>query len=115
MATGLKVDDISLEKLIVQSLADVEQDMKDVDVNIDLYRAAMSTGTFALEQYGELYNEALKLKGSLRDRVLKIISLMKDRVKTKEVYAMTKRDGSEMSAEDIKTLRDKIAEDKDNE
>ena len=109
MTTSLKMDDASLEKLIIQSLEDVKQDMKDVEINIDLYKTAM-TGTFALEQYGELYNEALKLKGSLRDRVLKILALMKDRIKTKEIYAMTKRNGGEVSAEEIKSIREKLSE-----
>jgi hypothetical protein len=111
MAKNIKIDDVSFEKLIVEALDDVEKDMVDVEGNIDLYKKLITTGSFGLEQYGEFYNEALKLKGSLRDRVLKILTLMKDRVKTKEVYAMTKKDGTEMSAEDLKSLKDKIKED----
>lgn len=111
MAKNIKIDDVSFEKLIVEALDDIEKDMLDVDANIGLYKQVLATGSFALEQYGELYNEALKLKGSLRDRVLKILTLMKDRVKTKEVYAMAKKDGTEMSAEDLKSLKEKINED----
>jgi hypothetical protein len=110
MAKGIKLDDVSFEKLIVEALDDVEKDMVDVDANIGVYKNLISSGSFGVEQYGEFYNEALKLKGSLRDRVLKILTLMKDRIKTKEVYAMTKKDGTEMSAEDVKGLKDLIKE-----
>lgn len=108
MAIEIKIDDANFEQLIVQALNDVEIDMKEVDANIDLYKVAVSSGTFGLEQYGELYNEALKLKGTLRDRFLKILTLMKDRIKTKEAYAMAKKNGNEMSAEDISFLKRQI-------
>jgi len=98
-------------------LNDLIEDVDETKENVQFYKTLVNK-QYGPEAYGELFNEALKIKGAARDRMLKILTLIRDRVKAKEVLATAKKGTDEYSAEDIsdvykrvKTLEEDTKED----
>ena len=80
----MNLDGLGLEDLLKRVLNELYDDVQETDDNIKLYRDEL-TKTAGKQMYGELLNNSLKLKGDARDRVIKLINIIKDRVKSKEV------------------------------
>jgi 2-hydroxy-3-keto-5-methylthiopentenyl-1-phosphate phosphatase len=112
MKKKVKLDDQSFEELVNELLNKLQDDVNESDDNVKFYKTRLNNlnDNFAAERYGELFNEALKIKGSARDRVLKILAIIKDRVKAKEILNATKKISKEYSAEEIQDLHRKINE-----
>ncbi len=112
MAKSIKLDGESFEALINEMLLDLQEDVKETKENVEFYKNLVSK-QFGPEQYGELFNEALKIKGSARDRVLKLLTLIRDRVKAKEVIELSKKETGDYSAEEISELKKQLKQDED--
>lgn len=85
----LVITDKDLEKLLRQALDETKNDLTEADehagqvldkINDDKNRAG-------LEMYAHIYQEALKVKGSARERYLKVINMIKDRLRIKETMS----------------------------
>lgn len=85
----LVITDKDLEKLLRQALDETKNDLTEADehagqvldkINDDKNRAG-------LEMYAHIYQEALKVKGSARERHLKVINMIKDRLRIKETMS----------------------------
>jgi hypothetical protein len=79
----LSIDDEGFEKLLLEIYSGCQEDIDEANDNMGLYRPLLDGGT-GKDQYGEHYNEAMKIKGEARDRLLKLAGLMSQRVRTKE-------------------------------
>ena len=84
-----------LNSLFKKILDGLDSDLIEADENVQLYLTAVTSETGGKEMYGTLYNDALKIKGSARDRQLKFLNMFKDRVSKKEqMQILKKEDGS---------------------
>lgn len=77
-----------LNKLFVEVLDGVRDDILEAETNVSNYLELLGM-TAGIEAYGISYNEALKIKGSARDRQLKFLNMFKDRVSKKEQMKLT--------------------------
>lgn len=82
----IKVEESQLNSLFKEILDGVRDDINEAQSNCERLLAKIQDPavTAGLELYGTSYNDALKVKGSARDRQLKFLGLFKDRVSTKE-------------------------------
>lgn len=103
----MNLDGLGLEDLLKQVLGELYDDVKETDDNIKLYRDEL-TKTAGKQMYGELLNNSLKLKGDARDRVIKLINIIKDRVKSKEVIEKLNNDGTSESSEDYREIAKQV-------
>jgi hypothetical protein len=108
----IKGDEDELHSLFKETLDGLRDDLAETDENVQLYLEAIQNDPGGKELYGSLYNDALKIKGSARDRTLKFLALYKDRVAKKEDMALKANDktGSEFSIDhsDLNELVGKI-------
>lgn len=77
-----------LNSLFKETLDGLRDDLIETDENVQLYLTAIQNDPGGKEMYGSFYNDALKIKGSARDRFLKFLALIKDRVAKKEDMAL---------------------------
>jgi len=82
----INVEEDQLNSLFKEILDGVRDDINEAQENVDLLHEKINDKTLAasFELYEAWYNDALKVKGSARDRQLKFLNLFKDRVSTKE-------------------------------
>jgi hypothetical protein len=88
MSSKRKKLDISpegLEELLNLGLEGCSEDIEEADQNVGFYKTEILNTPLAKEQYGHLLNDALRIKGSARDRLIKMINLINNRVRTVEV------------------------------
>ncbi|MEO6304888.1 MAG: hypothetical protein ABIP51_17135 [Bacteroidia bacterium] len=108
----IKGNEDELHGLFRETLDGLRDDLIETDENVQLYLDAIQNDPGGKELYGSLYNDALKIKGSARDRTLKFLALYKDRVSKKEDMALksNERTGSEFSIDhsDLNDLVGKI-------
>lgn len=92
MDENLSVDDKGLKKLLEKALEDVNEDMKEVDEFVLRIKDKMidRANSAALEAYANFFVQALQAKGATRERHLRLINMIKDRVRVKEVNATNK-------------------------
>jgi len=76
----IEINDTGLKTLIQNILSDLNEDLTEAQENINSYKIKMSTDEVSFDAYGNLYNDSLKVKGSIRDKVIKIAAMIKDRV-----------------------------------
>lgn len=74
-----------LEELMQKALEAYDMDVEEADQVLTTIKAAMGTSKLALEQYGTLLNETLRTKAQVRDRLLKLIGMLAQRVRVNEV------------------------------
>lgn len=74
-----------LEELMQKALEAYDLDVEETDEVLATIKAAMGTSKLALEQYGTLLNETLRTKAQVRDRLLKLIGMLAQRVRVNEV------------------------------
>jgi len=105
---NLKIDEQTLELLINELLEDLKADTQEASENVAFYKKELIVD-FGIERVGQIYNDALKIKGSTRDRMLKAIVLIRDRLKAKE---MANKDGKtkEWTAEELSELKREISD-----
>lgn len=97
----IKGNEDELNSLFKETLDGLRDDLNEADENVQLYLQAILNDPGGKELYGSLYNDALKIKGSSRDRFLKFLSLIKDRVGKKEDMALKTKEttGSEFAVD----------------
>lgn len=97
----IKGNEDELNSLFKETLDGLRDDLTEADENVQLYLQAILNDPGGKELYGSLYNDALKIKGSSRDRFLKFLGLIKDRVGKKEDMALKKKEetGSEFAVD----------------
>jgi len=78
------VDEVELNSLIKELLDGCRDDLSEAEANMQVYLEEIQSSKDGKQLYGVLYNDALKIKGSARDRQLKLLNMFKDRVTTKE-------------------------------
>lgn len=73
-----------LNELFKESLDGLRDDITEAAENVKIFYEAINNDAGGKDLYWSQYNDALKIKGAARDRFLKYISLLKDRVGKKE-------------------------------
>jgi hypothetical protein len=97
MSQKIKVDVNSegFDQFLNELLNELIEDVEEAGTNSQNYRDLVKQSKMGTEMYGNLYNDALKIKGSARDRIIKILAIMKDRVKAKEDKKDSKKENIE--------------------
>ena len=103
-----------LEDLMADALKAHNVDVEEIDEFLQTIKGAMGGSKLALEQYGQLLNETLRTKAQVRDRLLKLINMMAQRVRVKEVMDKDKG-GLNISPEEMLRLIEKAKEIGDDE
>lgn len=99
--------EIELNELFKETLDGLRDDLTEANENVQLYYTALNTDKGGgKDVYGNAYNDALKIKGSTRDRFLKFVALIKERVTKKEDNAVRIKgeeggDGMSISHKDL--------------
>lgn len=104
----------SLEEMLAKALKDAEQDVTEAQSHVDAVKKKIENDANerALNQFSIMYQEALKVKGIARDRHIKLIRMIQDRVRAKEVIKTVK--GGQVwsiSPESIQALLEKSSDD----
>ena len=103
-----KVTEDTLNVLFKELVDGCRDDLQEAQVNVDLYfNEITAPGTDGKAMYGSLYNDSLKIKGSVRTRQLQLLSLFKERVTTKEKV--------ELDANKGKTNKDALSPERMND
>lgn len=92
-----------LEILMQKALDAYDMDVDEVDEILENIKTAMGTSKMALEQYAQALNETLRTKAQVRDRLLKLIGMLAQRVRVNEVAAKG-QDGSFVTLTPEETL-----------
>lgn len=82
---GIVANEPELNQLFQEVLSGIRDDINEAQQNVEMYMDAILNATGGKDVYGQLYNEALKIKGQARDKQLKFIDMFKDRVTKKEI------------------------------
>lgn len=106
----IAIDDEGLNNLINDALNGCLEDLQEAALNVDLYKNEVLNDKLGKERYSTQLNDALKIKGLARDRMLKLINLVKDRVKTKELLTQQSSGIGGYSPELISKIMDEINE-----
>lgn len=96
---NIEVNAAGLDILLNKILKACEDDIEETEQNIAFYKTEVMNNPLGKEQYGVMLGDALKIKGSARDRYIKCVNLFKDRVKMKEI--LDKAKGVEDSPEKL--------------
>lgn len=109
MEQNIEYNDEKLNRLFDEMLEGLKEDLAEVSQNVELYKSEVINNSTGKDAYGSLYNDALRIKGATRDRMLKAITIIKDRIKIKEIVVKTSETGGpEMSPEKIIAAMDKL-------
>lgn len=112
MAEKKPYNDERLNELFDDIIDGLKEDLAEATQNVELYKGEIINTQTGKELYGNLYNDALRIKGQARDRVLKAVNLIKERIKVKEVLQKDRSDGGgNTSPEDIVSAIDKLNND----
>jgi len=109
---NIKPDESSFNYLMQVLLTDLYKDLEEAESNVKRYSdlVADTTNDMNLAMYGPLLNDALKIKAAVRDKILKMLNTMKDRVRTKEQQASAGSGVEEYTEEMLSELAFKIKE-----
>jgi len=90
-------------------LKDLISDVEEADANVKAYKDKIDDNPqMGLDLYGSFLNDSLKIKGQSRERVIKLLNVVKDRVKSKEMLQLSK--GVEDKEFDPEMIADLAAE-----
>lgn len=111
----LKPDDSSFNLLMQTLLGDLTKDLEEAERNVKRYEDLLigengETNEMSVAMYGSLLNDALKIKASVRDKIIKMLGNLKDRVRTKEQMASSAGSDEDYSEEELNRLADRILE-----
>ena len=110
--TNIKPDDTTLTdqmNIILESLYD---DLKEAEENVQRYKDMLSdpkTYEMNISMYGPLLNDSLKIKAAVRDKIIKMLGTLKDRVRVKEQQSSDGKSSEEMSEKDIAELGERVS------
>jgi len=108
---NLNLNDEGFNTFTLSLLADLLDDLGEAIINVNRYNTLLANGDeMNISMYGPLLNDALKIKGSARDRVIKILSQVGQRVKTKEIMVSDKGSISEWDEKELASMSKKIRE-----
>lgn len=84
--------DSGLEALLKKALTNVQEDIDEAQKHVKQIAKKIEDPDkkAAIEIYSIMYQEALKVKGVARDRYLKVIKMIQDRVRVKEIVKQGK-------------------------
>jgi hypothetical protein len=109
--TGIIGNEQELNGLFKELLDGIRDDIEEANLNVQMYLDAIQHDPGGKELYGSLYNEALKIKGSTRERQLKFVTVFGGRVGKKEDNAIkTKENTGSEFAWDHGQLNDFVSE-----
>ena len=109
-----------LEQLVQQALVANEEDIAEINEHIESLKLAMGTSPLGLEQFAHPFTESIRTKGQARDRLLKLINMIANRVRTKEFMSKGQEDvniiaSPEATLQFIEKMRNKTKFEKDDE
>lgn len=107
METKIIGNESELNLLFKELLDGVRDDIEETQRNVSLYYDAIQVEG-GKELYGTIYNEALKIKGSARDRQLKFLNMFKERVSKKEAMLVAKKEENSEDSFDNFSQKDMI-------
>lgn len=113
-AKNINLDSSGLEDLLKQMLGELYGDVDEADANIQLYKDEILK-VAGKQMYGEHLNNAMRLKGDARDRLIKLVNIIKDRVKSKEVIDKINTPNGENSEENFREIAKQVAKEIKNE
>jgi len=101
-----------LNLLFRELLEGCRDDLAEATQNVNMFFDAIQDKKTSggIEMYAQYYNDALKIKGSARDKQLKLLNMFKDRVSTKEKINLNKREESVGGLPDIAEMTRAIEE-----
>lgn len=111
----IKPDDSSFNFLMQTLLGDLVTDLEEADRNVQRYERMINgpdgePNDMNLAMYGSLLNDSLKIKQSVRDKIIKVLGNLKDRVRVKEQQAASGNTNEEYSEEYLFELANKLKE-----
>jgi len=80
-----KTNEESLEQLLKEALKDLDSDLQEANENCEIYKDQIVNNPMGKDQYGPSYHKALDIKANVRDKQIKVINIIKDRLKVKEL------------------------------
>ncbi len=80
-----KTNEESLEQLLKEALKDLDRDLQEANENCEMYKDQLVNNTHGKDLYGPSYHQALGIKANVRDKQIKVINIIKDRLKVKEL------------------------------
>lgn len=80
-----KTNEESLEILLKEALKDLDSDLQEASENCEVYKDQIVNNPMGKDQYGQYYHQALTIKANVRDKQIKVINIIKDRLKVKEL------------------------------
>lgn len=83
-----------LDELLKDALEGIKEDLAEATENVELYKEKLLNNPLGIDQYGTSHSDALRIKGQARDRYLKLIALVKDQVKSKEIMKINVGSGA---------------------
>jgi hypothetical protein len=75
-----KLNDEYLEELFTSAIEGLNNDLKEAEENIDLYHEKLINTPTGIDQFGTIHNDSLRIKGLVRERQLKLLLLIKDKI-----------------------------------
>jgi|ERR1035437_407198 hypothetical protein len=79
--SNIELNENGLKILTQEILKGLIEDLKESQDNIDTYKTKMGQGV-GFDMYGSLFNDSLKIKGSVRDKLIKMAGMIKDKAAT---------------------------------
>lgn len=77
----IELNEAGLKTLTQNILKGLVEDLEEAQINIENYKTKMEQST-GFDVYGSLFNDSLKIKGSVRDKLIKVASMIKDKAST---------------------------------
>lgn len=108
----IKPDDESFTNLMQSVLGFLYDDLKEAEENVKRYEKLVTgdnENEMNLSIYGPMLNDALKIKASVRDKTIKMLATLKDRVRTKEAQNSGKEGSEDFTEEYLAELQEKLS------
>jgi hypothetical protein len=117
--TKIELSADGLKNILQETLDGLNEDLEEAQFNIERYKnkiikTASDVGDNDLAIYGNMFNDSLKIKGSIRDKFLKIANLLKDK-SDKEDSGSSKYDNKTVADLASRVLRLQKEKEENNE
>lgn len=106
----IKPDDSSFNLLLQTVLGDLYKDLAEAEKNVRRYDELLSDSSneMNIAMYGPLLNDSLKIKAGVRDKIIKILGNLKDRVRTKEQQGKGNESTEDFTERQLAELVEKV-------
>lgn len=108
----IKPDDENFTMLLKMTLNGLYDDLKEAEKNCKRYEDMLSSNDTNAEMnlsiYGPLLNDSLKIKAAVKDKIIKVLGNLKDRVRTKEQQKADGKVDAEMTEQDYAEILEKL-------